>query len=177
MKDVRTEKTGVEKREQEDAIQQKQDMKGQALRDDESYEEDNYDEHIGEDDDSLAPEIIISVSTDFLPDQSETTKALFAFSYTIRIVNEGKVTAQLLNRHWRVFSGGRQIADVKGEGVVGEQPILQPGEAFEYESGTLIHDPIGAMDGTFTFVDEFGVFFDVNIPEFSLIHLDDLTVH
>ena len=122
-------------------------------------------------------EIAISVSTEFLPEQSETAKSLFAFSYTIRIVNEGKMTVQLLNRHWRVFSGGRQIADVKGEGVVGEQPILQPGEAFEYESGTLLHDPIGHMSGSYTFVDEYGTFFDIPIEEFSFIHMDDLTVH
>jgi len=122
-------------------------------------------------------DISISVSTEFLPEQSETAKSLFAFSYTVRIVNEGKMTVQLLNRHWRVFSGGRQIADVKGEGVVGEQPILQPGEAFEYESGTLLHDPIGHMSGSYTFVDEYGTFFDIPIEEFSFIHMDDLTVH
>lgn len=127
--------------------------------------------------DSTGEDITISVSTEFLPEQSETAKSLFAFSYTIRIVNEGKTTAQLLNRHWRVFSGGRQIADVKGEGVVGEQPILQPGEAFEYESGTLLHDPIGTMSGSYTFVDEYGAFFDVPVEEFSFIHMDDLTVH
>lgn len=127
--------------------------------------------------DSASEVITISVSTEFLPEQSETAKSLFAFSYTIRIVNEGKTTAQLLNRHWRVFSGGRQIADVKGEGVVGEQPILQPGEAFEYESGTLLHDPIGTMSGSYTFVDEYGTFFDVPVEEFSFIHMDDLTVH
>jgi ApaG protein len=127
--------------------------------------------------DSIGEDIAISVATEFLPEQSETPKALFAFSYTIRIVNEGKTTVQLLNRHWRVFSGGRQIADVKGEGVVGEQPILQPGEAFEYESGTLLHDPIGTMSGSYTFVDEYGTFFDVPVEEFSFIHMDDLTVH
>jgi ApaG protein len=66
---------------------------------------------------------------------------------------------------------------VKGEGVVGEQPILQPGEAFEYESGTLLHDPIGTMSGSYTFVDEYGTFFDVPVEEFSFIHMDDLTVH
>jgi ApaG protein len=148
--------------------------KGTAADDsamDDSISEDSFFE------DSSGEAIMISVSTEFLPEQSETAKSLFAFSYTIRIVNEGKTTAQLLNRHWRVFSGGKQIADVKGEGVVGEQPILQPGEAFEYESGTLLHDPIGAMSGSYTFVDEYGTFFDVPVEEFSFLHIDDLTVH
>ncbi|MCB0329847.1 MAG: Co2+/Mg2+ efflux protein ApaG [Bdellovibrionales bacterium] len=121
--------------------------------------------------------IEVTASPTFLPERSEKAKSLFAYSYRVRIVNTGDVTSQLINRHWKVISGGRQIADVKGEGVIGEQPVLQPGEAFEYESWTIVHDPIGSMLGTYTFVTENGVFFDVTIPEFPLIHISDMTVH
>ena len=121
--------------------------------------------------------IIVSALPTYLPERSEPENAVFAHSYRIQIENSGAVTAQLINRHWRVVSGGKQIADVKGEGVIGEQPVLQPGETFEYESWTVVKDPIGSMVGTYTFVTEKGDFFDVEIPEFPLIHIDDMTVH
>lgn len=126
---------------------------------------------------SVTHGIEVCVRPTYLPDQSEPEKSLFAFSYRVRIVNTSDTTAQLLNRHWKVLSAGKQIADVKGEGVIGEQPVLQPGEAFEYESWTVINDPVGSMLGSYTFVDENGEFLDVAIPEFSLFHLDNISVH
>ena len=121
--------------------------------------------------------IEVSATPTYIPERSEPEKSLYAHSYRIRIANRGDETAQLVNRHWKVISGGKQIADVKGEGVIGEQPVLQPGETFEYESWTLVRDPIGSMLGSYTFVNEKGDFFDVAIPEFPLMHIENMTIH
>ncbi|MCI5065645.1 Co2+/Mg2+ efflux protein ApaG [bacterium] len=126
---------------------------------------------------SSTREISVAVEPSFLSEQSDIDRSLFAHLYKITIRNKGEHTVQLINRHWRVVSAGRQIADVKGEGVVGEQPVLQPEEQFQYESWSVVHDPIGSMSGTFTFVDDSGEFFDVEVPEFPLIHMENLTLH
>lgn len=122
-------------------------------------------------------QVRVTVFPEFLPDRSEINRGIYAHAYRVVIENIGTDTIQLLNRHWKVTSGGRQIADVKGEGVIGEQPVLQGGESFEYQSWTIVKDAVGAMLGSYTFVSERGDFFDVVVPEFPLIYLDRLTVH
>ena len=84
---------------------------------------------------------------------------------------------QLINRHWKVFSAGIQIADVKGEGVVGKQPVLKPGEEFEYSSWTVIKDSYGEMKGDYTFYTEDGKFIDITVPSFSLIYVNEKNLH
>lgn len=121
--------------------------------------------------------IRVTIFTDFLKDRSDVLQGVFAYSYTVNLANESNSTVQLINRHWKIFSAGIQISDVKGEGVVGEQPVLSPGEAFEYTSWAVVHDPIGSMKGNYTFVNQDGDFFDVTIPEFSLMHLDAVVLH
>jgi ApaG protein len=115
----------------------------------------------------------ISVLPNFLEEKSDPKNSQYAFAYTVEIVNEGSEVIQLINRHWRIESGGKQIGDVKGAGVVGEQPVLQPGETYTYSSWAMIEDPIGAMEGSYTFVSATEEFFDVPIPRFRLIHGDD----
>ena len=114
--------------------------------------------------------VCISVVPSPLPDNSDTTNDVYAFSYTITIDNLGARVVQLLERHWIILSGGEQIAEVVGPGVVGAQPVLEPGQTFEYTSGAVIHDPIGSMHGTYKFRDEDGETFNVTIPKFELMY-------
>ena len=109
--------------------------------------------------------------------ESDVINNVYAFSYSITIENKSQTTARLINRHWKVYSNGKQIADVKGEGVVGNQPLLRPKDSFEYSSWTVIKDPIGCMKGTLTFITSGGDFFDLKIQNFDLIFKDRLTVH
>ena len=95
---------------------------------------------------------------------------MFAFGYTIRIENLGSDAVQLLERHWKVMSAEVQIAEVVGPGVVGEQPVIEAGQTFEYRSGTVLNDPIGWMEGSYTFRATGGSFFQVRIPRFDLFY-------
>lgn len=111
----------------------------------------------------------IEVRTDYLPEQSEPGKAQFAFAYTIRITNTGTVAAQLISRHWLIADDDGRTVEVKGLGVVGRQPLIRPGERFEYTSGTQLATPAGTMRGSYLFVAEDGHRFDVPIDEFALV--------
>ena len=113
--------------------------------------------------------IRVSVIPLYLPDQSNLESQYYAFSYTVLIKNERTDTVQLLRRHWYVFSAGELLAEVEGEGVVGAQPILPPGESFKYVSGTVIHDTVGAMVGNYTFTYADGKTFTAEIPMFDLV--------
>ncbi len=113
--------------------------------------------------------IKVSVIPAYHEDQSDPERSLYIFTYTVSIENIGEKVAQLINRHWIVYSADKQCADVKGEGVVGDQPVLLPGEVYRYTSGTSINDPVGTMWGSYTFQSETGEFFDVQIPRFELV--------
>lgn len=113
-------------------------------------------------------EFTVSVNTAFLADQSDEVQERYAFAYTIRIVNSGSVAAQLISRHWLITDAMGAVQEVKGLGVVGEQPLLQPGEAFEYASGTVLTTPVGEMRGTYHVVAEDGTQFEAEIPVFHL---------
>ena len=112
--------------------------------------------------------IEVSTRVQFIPDQSDAAQGRYVFAYTITIRNTGTVTAQLLSRHWIITDADNQVQEVKGEGVVGEQPRLKPNESFEYTSGTAIATPVGTMRGTYQMIAEDGVRFDATIPEFTL---------
>ncbi|OGA47397.1 MAG: Co2+/Mg2+ efflux protein ApaG [Betaproteobacteria bacterium RIFCSPLOWO2_12_FULL_62_58] len=113
-------------------------------------------------------EITVSARTTFIPDQSDTDNGRYVFAYTITITNTGNVPAQLVSRHWVITDANNQVQEVRGMGVVGEQPLLRPRESFEYTSGTAIATPVGTMRGSYQMVAEDGVRFDVSIPEFTL---------
>ena len=112
--------------------------------------------------------IDVDVKTAYLADQSDEDNERYAFSYTITIVNRGCVAAQLLWRHWVITDSNQKVQEVRGEGVVGEQPFLRPGEAFRYTSSTLIDTPIGTMRGSYQMLAEDGEEFDAEIKEFML---------
>ena len=113
-------------------------------------------------------QIKITVVPAAIEKNSDPMNGSFSFSYTVKIENLGDKTVQLLERHWVVLSADVQIAEVVGPGVVGEQPVLEPGQTFEYTSGTVIQDPIGAMYGSYTFRSKEGKFVSVKIPKFDL---------
>lgn len=113
-------------------------------------------------------EISVKVQTTYLPEQSDETLDRYVFAYTIVISNIGTVPVQLISRHWIIADGSGGVQEVRGLGVVGEQPLLKPGESFEYTSGTAISTPVGSMKGTYQMVAEDGLRFDAPIPEFIL---------
>lgn len=115
-----------------------------------------------------AYEFNVSVRTQYLAEQSDPDRANFVFAYTITIRNTGQVAAQLISRHWIIVDANNRIEEVKGLGVVGHQPLLQPGEQFEYTSGTSLSTPQGSMTGAYFCVAEDGEQFEVKIPEFIL---------
>jgi ApaG protein len=113
-------------------------------------------------------QITINVNTAYLAEQSDPSADRYVFAYTISIANTGTVSAQLISRHWIITDAENVIQEVKGLGVVGEQPLLRPGESFEYTSGTAMATPVGTMRGTYQMVAEDGNKFDAEIPVFTL---------
>lgn len=113
-------------------------------------------------------DINVSVRPIFLEDQSSPTDNHFVWAYHVRIENRGAATVQLRNRHWVITDAIGRVQEVRGAGVVGEQPVLKPGESFEYTSGTPLPTPSGIMAGTYQMERENGERFDVAIPAFSL---------
>lgn len=115
-----------------------------------------------------AYELTVSVRTRYLEEQSEPDRSKYAFAYTITIRNTGKVASQLISRHWIITDATNHVEEVRGLGVVGQQPLLQPGEQFEYTSGATLKTPQGSMTGEFFCVAEDGEQFVGKIPEFVL---------
>jgi ApaG protein len=110
----------------------------------------------------------ISVATQFLDEQSDPDGERYVFAYTIRIRNLGRLPAQLLDRHWVITDGNGKIEEVRGEGVVGEQPRLEPGEAFTYTSGAVLETAVGTMQGSYHMSGDDGTEFEAPIPPFTL---------
>ena len=112
--------------------------------------------------------IQIEVSTNYIPAQSEPDESRYVFSYTITITNAGVMSARLLTRHWVITDSNHRIQEVRGDGVVGEQPYLEPGMSFQYTSGTVLETPVGTMHGAYQMMADDGTKFDANIPRFTL---------
>ena len=113
-------------------------------------------------------EMSVSSQIQFVPEQSDEENSRYVFAYTITIRNTGSVPAQLISRHWVITDARNQVQEVRGLGVVGAQPLLKPGESFEYTSGTAIATPVGTMRGSYQMVADDGTQFDAPIPEFTL---------
>jgi ApaG protein len=111
----------------------------------------------------------ITVSTQYVPNQSAPQARRYVFAYTIRIANEGSLTAQLKSRHWVITDGNGKVEEVRGPGVVGQQPLLRPGEHFEYTSGCVLETPRGTMRGTYQMRTNDGRAFDATIAPFDLL--------
>jgi ApaG protein len=113
-------------------------------------------------------EITVAARSTYVPEQSDEDGGRYVFAYTITITNTGTVAARLVSRHWIITDSDSHVQEVRGMGVVGEQPMLKPQESFEYTSGTAIATPVGTMRGTYQMVAEDGTAFDAQIPEFTL---------
>lgn len=113
-------------------------------------------------------EITITTRTTYVPEQSDTERGRYVFAYTITLKNTGTVAAQLISRHWIITDANNKLQEVRGLGVVGEQPSLKPDQSFEYTSGTALATPVGTMRGTYQMVGDDGLQFEATIPEFTL---------
>ncbi|HKZ73883.1 MAG TPA: Co2+/Mg2+ efflux protein ApaG [Steroidobacteraceae bacterium] len=117
---------------------------------------------------SASARIRVDVETNYLEEQSDPKERRFVFSYTITIRNEGRVPAKLLTRHWVITDANGKVQEVRGDGVVGEQPHLKPGQGFRYSSGAVIETPVGAMQGSYQMLGDDGQHFDAPIAPFRL---------
>lgn len=116
----------------------------------------------------MTPHIRVSVETSFIPDQSDPGSKRYVFAYTITILNEGAEAARLLRRHWLITDANGKVQEVQGDGVVGEQPHLAPGQGFRYSSGAILETPVGTMQGSYQMVADGGARFDAPIAPFRL---------
>ena len=114
------------------------------------------------------PKINVSVDTSYLESQSDSEDDRYVFAYTVTIQNHGTVPAKLMTRHWIITDANGKTQEVKGDGVVGEQPHLKPGEGFQYTSGTMLETPVGTMHGSYQMVTDEGVEFEADIDLFTL---------
>lgn len=113
-------------------------------------------------------QIVVEAIPRYIDTQSSPDEKRFVFAYTINIRNEGSIAAKLLSRHWLITDANGKVQEVKGEGVVGEQPYIQPGEEFRYTSGAIIETQVGVMQGKYHMLADDGVYFDAEIPRFTL---------
>ncbi len=112
--------------------------------------------------------VVIETQVNYLPEQSDEAENRFVFSYTISITNLGPSTAKLISRHWIITDAHNHVQEVRGKGVVGEQPLLKPSQSFEYTSGTVLTTQVGTMRGSYQMQAEDGTEFEVKIPQFVL---------
>jgi ApaG protein len=113
-------------------------------------------------------QITVSAKAFYVEDQSDPDKNHYVFGYTIKVTNTGDVAAQLISRHWLITDSNHRVEEVRGLGVIGQQPTLQPGESFEYTSGCPLATPVGTMRGEYQMVATDGTQFEAAIPEFTL---------
>ena len=118
--------------------------------------------------DSKRYEITVTTRTQYVAEQSDEAQGRYVFAYTITIRNTGTVPARLVSRHWIITDANNHVHEVRGEGVVGEQPVIAPSEQFEYTSGAAILTPVGTMRGSYRMEAEDGTSFEAEIPEFIL---------
>ncbi len=119
-------------------------------------------------DEAARHRIRVDVSASYVGEQSKPDESHYVFSYTITIRNEGKIPARLLTRHWVITDANGKVKEVRGEGVVGEQPYLLPGQGFRYSSGAVLETPVGAMQGSYQMLGDDGAQFDAHIAPFTL---------
>ncbi len=118
--------------------------------------------------DSQKHQINIAVKTAYIEAQSDPYADRYVFAYTVTITNEGRVPVQLVTRHWIITDANNRVQEVRGDGVVGEKPRLQPGASYQYTSGTAIQTPVGTMGGSYQMMADDGTRFDAEIPTFTL---------
>ncbi|MBT6578867.1 MAG: Co2+/Mg2+ efflux protein ApaG [Cellvibrionales bacterium] len=119
---------------------------------------------------ALQESIKVSVRPRYLPEQSNEAVAEYTFAYTVEIAKHGEEAVQLLARHWIITDGNNSIREIEGEGVVGQQPLIKPGESYEYSSGAILSTKTGTMEGSYKMCSDAGLSFDAIINPFGLIH-------
>jgi ApaG protein len=112
--------------------------------------------------------IAVHVVSEYLPEQSQPENLRYVHAYHVTITNEGNTSARLINRHWFIVDGNEEVQEVQGEGVIGQQPVLQPGESYRYSSGTILKTPVGCMHGSYEMLADNGEIFQAMIPAFTL---------
>ena len=112
--------------------------------------------------------IQVKVEATYIAEQSIPEQDRFIFAYTITITNKGSIAAILMRRHWTITDADNKVQEIHGDGVVGEQPLIQPGESYRYTSGAMLETPVGCMEGNYDMIADDGVEFDAKIPVFSL---------
>lgn len=118
----------------------------------------------------ITPKIDIGIQTRYIAEQSDPSDQRFVFAYTITLTNEGQTSAQLISRHWIITDANNEVQEVKGMGVIGQQPLLTPGESYTYTSGVILATDTGTMTGSYQMqTPDNGMAFDAQIPEFSLV--------
>lgn len=115
-----------------------------------------------------SPHIAVEVETEFVGEQSDPGSGRYVFSYTITMRNDGELAARLLTRHWLITDANGKVQEVRGEGVVGKQPYLRPGEGFRYSSGAILETPVGAMQGHYEWIGDDGQRFRAPVDPFTL---------
>ncbi len=110
----------------------------------------------------------VAVKVNYLAEQSDETEGRFVFAYTVTLTNAGDTSVQLISRHWVITDADYRVQEVRGKGVVGEQPVLKPGQSFEYSSGTVLPTQVGTMHGSYQMLADDGTEFDAAIPQFVL---------
>ena len=110
----------------------------------------------------------VTVVPEFLSRESNPYEGVFTFAYTVKIENLGSASARLVSRHWDIYSAGELLSQVDGEGVVGQKPVIEPGDSFQYTSGSIIPEPVGSMAGHYNLVGVDGEEFKIEIPSFDL---------
>ena len=123
---------------------------------------------------TLQESIAVNVTPRYLPEQSNEAVAEYTFAYTVEIANLGDVAVQLLARHWIITDGNNNIREIEGEGVVGEQPHIKPGEIYQYSSGAILSTKTGTMEGSYEMCSDSGLPFDAIIKPFGLVHPNSL---
>ena len=113
--------------------------------------------------------IAVSVKTHYIADQSDPSDHRFVYAYTITIRNQSDIPTKLVSRHWLITNGNNSVQEVRGEGVVGEQPHLSPGEEYTYTSGVVLETEIGTMEGSYQMITDDGDTFDAPVPTFALV--------
>ncbi|MCO4322627.1 Co2+/Mg2+ efflux protein ApaG [Aliidiomarina quisquiliarum] len=116
----------------------------------------------------LEPTIALRVKTQYLPLQSKIAQNQFVFAYTITLTNQSTEQVQLLTRQWTITNADGEVTEVEGDGVVGQQPLIAPGDSFSYTSGTVLSTPVGIMQGSYGMINKAGMPFNVAIPQFRL---------
>lgn len=117
---------------------------------------------------AVTRDVEVQVESFYLEQESSPDQNTFSFAYRVQLKNLGGETVQLLSRHWIITDSVGKVQHVKGPGVVGEQPVLKPGQAYEYTSGSRLESPMGTMEGTYQMVNQDGEHFDIQIPVFTL---------